>query len=298
MSHRAPALAAFVFALTALALVPLSSATAKTASPGLIYGGVTSTDAPFVLKLERGAKTIDHVNLLVNGKCANGQTISFDATLTFEVNIPAALQLGDHAFKGGGRLSKTGAFRASGRGAENFGTVIAGMNEKIAGKISRAGAASGTYSATMTIIDKQTGATQTTCSTGTIRWTARSAPGRIFAGTTSDRQPVVVELDKAGKSVHALRFSWSANCMPTGGVQFPENLTGFRIANHAFGDSFQQSYDLNGGGKATFDYVVKGRVAKTKASGSFSVKDTITDATGAITTTCDGGSVTWSVKSG
>jgi hypothetical protein len=297
MRHRTLAAAASVLALAALAFAPVAHSAAKTRPLGLVYGGVTSTAAPFVLKLERGAKKIDHVNILVEGKCANGQSVRYDATLTFEVNIPAAVMLGDHVFKGG-RLSKTGAFRAVGRGAEDFGAVIAGMNEKIAGKVTRSGGASGTYTATMGIVDTQTGTTTTTCNTGTIRWTARSAPGRIYGGTTSDDQPVVVELAKRRTSVHVLRFSWSANCSPSGGVQFPENLSGFPLTNGAFGDSFEQAYDLGGGSKATFDYAIRGRVAKTKASGSFSVKDTETDATGAVTAACDSGTVTWSAKSG
>jgi hypothetical protein len=66
----------------------------------------------------------------------------------------------------------------------------------------------------------------------------------------------------------------------------------------SFGDTFNQQFNLDSGGRRTFDYVVNGRVGKIKASGRLSVKATDFDAAGTLTSTCDTGSMTWAASSG
>ena len=114
--------------------------------------------------------------------------------------------------------SKRGRFRATGRGTEGFGSATGVISERISGTVKRDGSASGTYRATVELVDNDSGAPLTTCDTGDVAWTARSKRGRIFPGRTSQDQPVVLELDSGGQSIRHLRFGWFAPCVPEGAL--------------------------------------------------------------------------------
>lgn len=279
-----------------LALASAAEAGAKKVSPGLVYGGETSQDSPFVLALRRGARAVDHAAIVVSAKCSDGQMLRVFETLSFGGNVPAFIGPGHHFFPNG-TLSKTQAFNSAGLGSEDFGEVSGAMTEKIKGKIQANGAASGTYTATVKLIDHQ-GAKVATCSTGVLRWTVRSARGQIYAGSTSQHQPVVVELNRQRTKVTDLLVGWGAGCTPSGSLLIGDHLIGFPISAASFGDTFQAQGDIDGGGKQTFDYAINGRVGKTKASGRLSVMVKATDGSGAATSTCNTGSVTWSAKTG
>ena len=61
------------------------------------------------------------------------------------------------------------------------------MSARYAGKLS-AKRASGTLDATITVVDAS-GTTVTTCRTGSVRWSATRAPGRVYAGSTAQDHP-------------------------------------------------------------------------------------------------------------
>ena len=285
-------------ALTVAVLVLASAAQAgaKKLSPGLVYGGETSQNAPFVLALRRGARTVDHAAIVVSAKCSDGKTLNVFETLSFGSDGPAFIGPGHHFFPNG-TLSKTQAFNSAGLGSEVFGELSGAMTEKIKGRIQANGAASGTYTATVTLIDQQ-GATVATCRTGVLRWTVRSARGQIYAGSTTQHQPIVVELNRQRTKVTDLLVGWGAGCTPPDSILVGDHLSDFPISAAGFGDTFQAQTEIDGGGKETLDYAINGRVGKTKASGRLSVKITDTDGSGATTSTCNTGSVTWSAKTG
>lgn len=279
-----------------LALACAAEAGAKKRSPGLVFGGETSQDSPFVLVLRRGARAVDHAALVVSARCSDGQMLRAFATLSFGGDIPAFIGPGHHYFPNG-KLSTTRAFSSAGLGNEDFGEVSGAMSEKIKGKIQANGAASGTYAATVTLTDHQ-GAKVATCNTGVLRWTARSERGRIYAGSTTQDQPVVVKLNRQRTRVTDLLVGWGAGCTPSGSILIGDHLTNFPISAARFGDRFQAQSDIDGGGRETFDYAVNGRVGKSKASGRLSVEVKDTDGSGAAISTCNTGSVTWSAKTG
>lgn len=198
----------------------------------------------------------------------------------------------------GGRLSRRGKFRATGRGTERFGGATGAVSEQISGTVRRNGSASGTYRATVEILDNASGAPLTTCDTGDVAWTARSSRGRIFAGRTSQEQPVVLELDAGGQSIRHLRFAWFAPCAPEGGIMWGDRLSNRRLSGGSFTETFQQTATSPDGYRELTDYDVDLSVGKTKASGDFSVKLTVLDPAGATFATCDTGSITWSARSG
>jgi hypothetical protein len=131
--------------------------------------------------------------------------------------------------------------------------------------------------------------------TGKVRWRARSAPGRIYAGATSQDQPIVVELDKRRRTVERVRFGWSGPC--PGEWAIGDRVEDFPLHDGRFGDSFSPAFDADDGGRIAIDYDVAGRVTRTRASGRISVQFDRTDAAGALTQHCASGTVTWSLPS-
>ena len=88
-------------------------------------------------------------------------------------------------------------------------TATGTIAHTIKGSVRRNGSASGSYRAKIVLHDKAGGAEVGTCDTGTVRWRARSARGRVYAGATSQGPPMVIELDKAGFAV-ASGAAWAA----------------------------------------------------------------------------------------
>jgi hypothetical protein len=270
---------------------------------GRYYGGVTAAGAPFVLELAKGGKALDSATFMVSmPPCDSGQEIAYIETLRFEPAVPAFVPSGE-AVVSPQRVSRTGSFRATGVGSDAFGpggasSVTAAIVETISGRLRPDGTASGTFRARMTLSDAS-GAPAGRCDSGTVKWTARSLPGRLFAGTSSDGLPFVLELDRQRKSVDRMRFGWVAPCTPEGGIVYPDELRDFRLRRGAFGDVFQPAFDMEGGGEARYGYDIKGRVAsKARASGRISVRYSETDAAGSETVVCDAGTFTWSARSG
>lgn len=279
-----------------LALSPAAAAGAKKPTPGLVYGGTTSQDSPFVLQLRRGGRAVDHAAIIISTKCSDGQMLQSFETLSFDDDVPAFIGQGHHFFANG-KLSRQQTFKSAGLGSERFGERTGVMIEKFKGRLMPNGVASGSYSATMDLYDEH-GAAVATCKTGIVRWTARSAKGQVYAGSTSQDQSVVIELDRQRRKVTDLRVGWGAACVPSGSWLIGDHLISFPISGDSFGDAFRESVDMDGGGKRRFGYAIKGRVGKTKASGRLSVNVDDTDGTGAATSSCRTGSVTWSATSG
>jgi hypothetical protein len=263
---------------------------------GLVYAGATVQDMPFSLELTRSGKRVVSASMFVDGECDDGKPIRYYATIEVEAQRPQFVAIGDHR-SSGGRIARTGRFSASGIGSEPFGDVEAIMSERLTGRVRR-GTAQGTYRAEITMVDGA-GQTRSSCTTGTLKWGARSERGRFFAGLTDLDMPVVVELDRARRSVEDLRIGWGALCTPpeTGAWLVPDHLVDFRLTSGAFGATFQQPFDVEGL-KRTFDYAVDGSVRNGTASGTLAVKVTDTDAAGAAVSTCDTGPISWSARSG
>ena len=282
---------------------PLVGAAEAKQGFGRYYGGVTAAGAPFVLELAKGAKVLQSATFMARvPPCDGGNQIAYVETLRFELEVPAFVPIGE-AVVSPARLPRTGAFRARGVGSNSFGStagssLTGAIVETISGRLRPNGTASGTFRAQVTLTDA-TGAQVDRCDTGAVKWTARSLPGRLFAGTSSEGLPFVLELDPQRRSVERMRFGWAAPCTPEGVVLYPDELRGFPLTRGAFGDVFQASFDLESGGEERYAYDVKGRIAsKAKASGRISVRLSETDAAGAETVVCDAGSFTWSARSG
>lgn len=119
--------------------------------------------------------------LQVDFTCDAGYDASWSGFASFQSFKPATVGEGDNVFSPA-RSSRRGTFRATGETVGAYGeNGIGRITETVRGSVRRR-AAHGTYSATLVMTDRTTGATITTCRTGTVRWEARSAPARSMPG--------------------------------------------------------------------------------------------------------------------
>jgi hypothetical protein len=128
---------------------------------------------------------------------------------------------------------------------------------------------------------------------------ATRSPGRVFGGSSSQEEPVVVRVDAKRKRVSDMLAGWqSSTCAPDGFLRFGERFTDFPLHAGGFSGSWDESYPRDGGGTMKYAYALTGKVKRTSASGTPHVGVTGTDAAGATTLTCDSGSVTWKAVTG
>jgi hypothetical protein len=286
-----------------VAVLTVAAAAAATpaarAAPRVHFGGHTHQGTPIVLDLHHGGRSLDRVRLLAEAKCSDGQPLRFYLTLRLRPHPPTSVSEREHVLSPD-TVRDNGRFSATGLGTEAFGTRNGAFQEHVDGRIRRNGAAAGTYRAHIDLVDFNDPLHAVTCTTGRLRWTARSAPGRVYAGTTSQDMPVVVELDADRRSVRHLRFGWGAGCMPDGSGSWllGDDLVDFPLGGGHFGDAFTEDLALDAGGKRTFAYQVAGSMSRRAASGRLQVQVTDGDAAGTATSTCDTGTITWSARSG
>jgi hypothetical protein len=118
----------------------------------------------------------------------------------------------------------------------------------------------------------------------------------IYGGSTTQGDPVVVEISPSRTSVSYFGFVWDADC-PGGSFRVPEALGAFPLTEGgAFGKSWTDEYTFSDGtGKASFDYALAGTLRKARGGGTISVDYTETDTAGTPTLSCHSGTVRWSV---
>jgi hypothetical protein len=170
--------------------------------------------------------------------------------------------------------------------------VTGAVTERLRGSV-RNGRGRGTLSVTIVVTENATGAKRT-CRSGKLRWTAVSSPGTIFAGTTSDGRPIVLQRSRDGRQVDALWVSFYAACQEAGGgFAIAEELLDFPLRSGVFGDQWTYEPDKT----ISALYSLRGRVGAARASGTLRVVVTTKDETGAVTDTCDTTELSWSARS-
>jgi hypothetical protein len=273
----------------------LSTIAAAASLAASIYGGHTSQDAPVALRVSGDGRTLEQLLVHVHARCDDGNSGSWSGAASFAAFKPPTFQLGKSVFSPA-RVSRRGSFRATGVAADRFGDNFGIVTQTLRGSVRR-GVARGTYSATIDITDAN-GAKITSCRSGSVRWEARSAPGRTYAGLTSDGRPVVVQRSRDGRRVDSLWVSWSAPCQGGGGFSIGEGLVRFPVSRRgSFGDAFSDDLKLDVGGTRTFAYDLSGDVGASRASGTFRVQVADKDPAGATTDTCDTTLLSWSARS-
>ena len=275
----------------------LAGAAPAVAAPVKIYGGHTSQDAPIALRTSADGRTLTQLLVHADMNCDDGTPASWSGAATFAAFKPPTISAGKNVFSPA-RVARNGSFRATGEATEYYdANGIGTIKETLRGNV-RGGVAHGTYSATLEIVDQQTGQKTASCRSGTLRWAARSAPGRIFAGRTSDARPIVVQRSRDGRRVDAVWISWGADCQSGLFFEFGEQFVRFPVSRSGrFGNAFEQPFTLDSGGTRTFAYELNGQVGANRASGTFRVVVTEKDPAGATTDSCDTTQLRWTASS-
>jgi hypothetical protein len=289
--HLSIRLAAAVAAILTLAAAPPA-----VAASAPIYGGHTAQDAPIALRVGAGGRALTQLLVHIRSTCDDGHGVIWSGAASFAAFKPPTIDEGENVFSPA-RISRRGGFRATGQASDMYGDKLGTTTETIRGTV-RGGVAHGTISATVEVVDPATGAKVTSCRSGTQRWAARSAPGRSFAGLTSDGRPIVVERSRDGRMIDSLWVSWLAPCQGEGAWAVGEQLLRFSVSRTGrFGEPFTDDVQPPEGGTRVFAYLLRGLARTTRVSGTFRVQVTDKDAAGATTDTCDTTLLRWSARS-
>ena len=124
--------------------------------------------------------------------------------------------------------------------------------------------------------------------------------GTVFGGTTAQDFPVVIETSKNGRTVTKATIAIRLTCTSGSTVTLPDGyrripVTKKRKFSVGFGPTTQRNDD---GTSTDFEGTISGTFnkARTSVSGTWTFKGTDHDAAGAVTDTCDSGSVTFKAK--
>ncbi len=135
---------------------------------------------------------------------------------------------------------------------------------------------------------------------GSLRATTTGAGGTVYGGATGQDFPVVIETSKNGRKVTKAKIAIRLTCTSGSTLTLPDGYTGLTVnKRRRFGTSFGPTTNRNDDG-TTMD--VQGAIsgalnkARTKASGTWSLKVTDHDMSGAVTDTCDSGNINWTAK--
>lgn len=280
-----------VAAIATLTLTLPSMAHAKRS----VFGGSTNAHESIVLTADARMSRLTSAVIAWEADCDDGRGFRTPSALTAVAPtpgfVPSARELA---------MSRNGKGRFAGTQLVMFdlGDLAADVTVRLAGSF-RAAKASGTLSAEVTIFEKASGATAGACRTGTVRWAATRARGRIYGGKTSQDEPVVVRVDAAHKRVSDVLTGWATtSCTPedhffTSG----ERYVNFPLTGGRFGHTWGAAYSRDDGGKMSFAYALSGQVGSRSAHGSLRVTITGTDPAGATDVTCDTGPLTWTAVS-
>jgi hypothetical protein len=261
-----------------------------------VFGGSTSGAEPIALTANKSAKKLRSAVIAWESKCGDGQNLSLGTALTPSKASPGFTP-GSHDLL----MSRNGKRRFAGKQliGLGLGDSTAAIEVSLEGRLG-AKSAAGTLSAKVTIFENATGNQQQTCTTGRLRWKATRAPGRVYAGKTSQDEPVVARLDAKRKRITDLLVSWeSSSCQPDGFIHFGERLHNFPLASTGrFEDSWEDTEKGSDGSTTRVTYALGGRVARRAARGTLRVGVANTDAAGAPAWSCDSGGVTWKATTG
>lgn len=212
---------------------------------------------------------------------ANGKRIK--AFVTYWHTRPCAGTGGDFAGAttvNRAPLKRSGAFSNTVRFSEpNPDDRTQRLNHEVtlSGRVGKRGA-SGSYRDVIRVT-AASGATLTTCDTGTVRWSARRGKGH-YAGTSAPEFPLSLTRNRAGTRA-SLFLQWRADC---GGGTFLERAAthkGIRVRRSGrFSKSGSLSFTTDKGAKVTGSFSLAGRFSGRRVSGRYSVNATGTSTNG------------------
>jgi hypothetical protein len=238
---------------------------------------------------------IKSVSIFWYAHCSSGDRFDFGGPITTVASRPAIIADGQNVLVGA-RVAKSGRFKGRGLGSVDLGGSSGALSERVQGKLA-ANAAFGSFRAQIDMVDKRTGKHVDSCDTGTISWKAPVPQSLYYGGSSTQGEPVVLQLSRDRRHVNLFRIAWFAQCSSESSLDYGDALAYFDMSRGgSFGDTFTQTYPDDSGGQAEYAYVLNGKVGRRSASGSFHVVATFTDSSGAVTDTCTSPAIQWSVQ--
>ena len=282
----------------ALATVTVAALAAQPACASRVYAGQPQSGVPdqLVLVLPNAGTAITRVTFHIDVPCATDfESVDFGTTRNVDT-APDQLQGGAHYLVDGkvvaGKLSGTilGADRVNDTTWELMNVVLRGTVSKTR--------ASGSMAVKLVRSDAATGATLAQCSR-VIRWSALRNPGVVYAGATSQDEPIVLELTKDRRHVSHAHVSWLAPCQSGGAWIDPHDEFDLKPFPLSKTGAFSRTYDFGFGQGTTAVTEIEtfaGRVGLTRAAGTFRADIALSGATGS--STCSTGKASWTAITG
>jgi hypothetical protein len=135
---------------------------------------------------------------------------------------------------------------------------------------------------------------------GSPRAVGAAAAGTVYGGATAQQFPVVITASKNGRKVARAHIAIRLTCTSGATVTLPDGYVGLSVSKkRKFSAAFGPETNRNPDGTTTdLEGTMRGAFnkARTKVSGTWTFKWTDRDASGAVTDTCDSGSVSWKAK--
>ncbi len=279
----------------ALLTAIICAVAAQPAGAARIYAGQPTSGVPdqLVLALNNSGTAVSKLTFHLDVSCGTDFE-SIDAGTTQKVDaVPDRMIGGAHYLVGGkiaaGKLSGTivGADRVNDTSWEL-------MNVALTGTVSKTKAA-GKMAVKLVRTDETSGAILAQCAQ-TIRWSALRNPHVVYAGATSQDEPIVLELKTDRKHVSHAHVAWYASCKAGGAWIDPHDE--FDLQSFALSPTgaFSRTYRFNLGQGSSEIERFAGRVGATRAAGTFQSDVTLSGTAGVDT--CSSGKVSWTVSTG
>lgn len=265
------------------------------AAAARIYAGQPSSasELQLVLSLTKSGKRVSKMTFHVDVSCGTDfRTVDYGTTRAVS-DMPDSLIFGEH-YLVRGKVSR-GKLSGSLVGADKVEeTVVELMNATLSGRV-RKGTARGRLAVDFVHLDVTSGDVIAQCSKN-LTWKSLRKPGFIYAGATSQDEPIVVELTANRKRVKHAHVSWFAPC--EGGGAWVDGHDEFDLQPFSLSrrGAFSREYRFDFGQGMSAVERFAGRVTRTKATGSFQGDVTISPPSG--TDSCTTGKVSWRAATG
>jgi hypothetical protein len=131
------------------------------------------------------------------------------------------------------------------------------------------------------------------------RITTAAAAGVVYGGVTDDGFGLMVEANKSRRQIVRMATGLTLQCASGDTFSTSDGWARLSVKKGKFSGTFGPSTQRNDDGTTVdIEGVVSGKFnrAKTSISGTWSLKGIEHDATGAVTDTCDSGTIHWTAK--
>ena len=236
-----------------------------------VYAGPTKDGDPVVIT--SSTKEIRSVSTHWIVGCPSGARISFAGTARFfgRPSGPPTRLLTNKLDLYTTPLSSKGKFTGNFYGMLDLG---GGYHGQVSGFLSgtlKTTAATGGHSVLVTVFDPD-GNILERCSTDAPWKKLGRGPG-IYGGTTSQDEPVVIQLDKRRTKIEDMFVGYRADCQGDGGWLQPSGDFTFPLSRRGtFSAQFNEKTELEGGGTREYVYnFLNGKVGRKSASGTLHI---------------------------